>query len=515
MRDLVLSLAPILIVSALVCGPVAAWLARLRGRSAPWWLAFGAVLGPVALAILAVAPPAECPRCSAPIDGWRIECAECGLGIEPDEFDDTAVAEARPAVQSEDEVNRHRRNPARPFEPSRGAEPVAFLRSGVRADAGASPRGLPALDADGRSARSSGRQPAIVQPIRVPSGSPVSERAAAFAAAPAATSVRIERSSPRDEEGPGAGATRDDDATVEQPAARRSMLERVGATRATPRSLESSPSTANAAAPAETVHQAGAPTPPASRPAAARTSRRAAAPYQVHERQEVLASAIFVLGTVPLSSGSRYELARVGDRLVVRGPVDETPDLVRVERRVSDLTATVLGDDLLISTRRDDPAPLVLTFRGTRGRTPAELEAAIETGPIEEAQDVDDDGFLGDEREDEDTWVDAPSATRHETFGIAVGPGRVERYEDAAEDVPVGDDTDEGHDVARSPRRVRRRDDVAAIADARDESGEADPRADDDGDGSSVVPLLPARGGARRRSPSSGARARRRDAASG
>ncbi|HEY3523051.1 MAG TPA: hypothetical protein VGK63_05070, partial [Candidatus Limnocylindrales bacterium] len=66
MRDLLLAAVPVLVGSALVFGPVAAWLARARHRPTAQWLLYGIVLGPVAVAILLVAPPGRCPRCSAP-----------------------------------------------------------------------------------------------------------------------------------------------------------------------------------------------------------------------------------------------------------------------------------------------------------------------------------------------------------------------------------------------------------------------------------------------------------------
>ena len=45
------------------------------------WLAYGAVIGPVALAILAAAPPGRCTVCSTPVEGWGRRCLRCGADV--------------------------------------------------------------------------------------------------------------------------------------------------------------------------------------------------------------------------------------------------------------------------------------------------------------------------------------------------------------------------------------------------------------------------------------------------
>lgn len=67
---------------ALVSAPIAAWYADRRQRSALVWLAYGAVLGPVALGILWVSPPGACPECGAGVVGWASECEECGASLD-------------------------------------------------------------------------------------------------------------------------------------------------------------------------------------------------------------------------------------------------------------------------------------------------------------------------------------------------------------------------------------------------------------------------------------------------
>ena len=69
--------AGVLIAWVAVFG-VSAWrLARSRDRGPAVWLAFGAVLGPIALALLLAAPPGRCRSCLTPTQGWLTVCAWC------------------------------------------------------------------------------------------------------------------------------------------------------------------------------------------------------------------------------------------------------------------------------------------------------------------------------------------------------------------------------------------------------------------------------------------------------
>lgn len=72
---LVLVIVALAIVFALLSG----WLALQRGR--PWlvWFLFGVILGPVAAALLALAPPGRCPACGTRSRGWPVRCRGCGL----------------------------------------------------------------------------------------------------------------------------------------------------------------------------------------------------------------------------------------------------------------------------------------------------------------------------------------------------------------------------------------------------------------------------------------------------
>lgn len=72
-EDLVL----VLIVVAGVSAPLSAWLASRRSRQPAIWFVFGALIGPIALALLAFAPPGRCPSCDASIPGWSVSCPQC------------------------------------------------------------------------------------------------------------------------------------------------------------------------------------------------------------------------------------------------------------------------------------------------------------------------------------------------------------------------------------------------------------------------------------------------------
>jgi hypothetical protein len=78
---LALDLLTFAAVWAVGFGARAAWTAGGRRRARGRWFAFGAVLGPVALAILDVAPPGTCAACLSPVSGWSMTCAACGEDV--------------------------------------------------------------------------------------------------------------------------------------------------------------------------------------------------------------------------------------------------------------------------------------------------------------------------------------------------------------------------------------------------------------------------------------------------
>ena len=78
MVDVISSLLPLFAVFALLFGPLAGWLALRRQRQPVVWLLFGAMLGPIALALLAISPPGRCQVCDEPVTGWPVACDQCG-----------------------------------------------------------------------------------------------------------------------------------------------------------------------------------------------------------------------------------------------------------------------------------------------------------------------------------------------------------------------------------------------------------------------------------------------------
>lgn len=68
----------ILVMVAGVAAPIAGWYAGTRARNPAIWFVLGAITGPVALTLLAVAPPGRCPTCDEPVTGWPAVCERCG-----------------------------------------------------------------------------------------------------------------------------------------------------------------------------------------------------------------------------------------------------------------------------------------------------------------------------------------------------------------------------------------------------------------------------------------------------
>lgn len=70
---------PVLLIS--VFAPLTAWFAAQRSRHPVVWFVFGALLGPIALALVALGPPGRCPYCATPVRGWVSTCSSCGLAL--------------------------------------------------------------------------------------------------------------------------------------------------------------------------------------------------------------------------------------------------------------------------------------------------------------------------------------------------------------------------------------------------------------------------------------------------
>lgn len=84
MREIVVSLGPLVAFTVLVCGPLASWVARARGRNALLWLVYGTLLGPIGVLLAWLAPQGQCVVCGLPTQGWLTTCSRHGQGLQGD-----------------------------------------------------------------------------------------------------------------------------------------------------------------------------------------------------------------------------------------------------------------------------------------------------------------------------------------------------------------------------------------------------------------------------------------------
>jgi hypothetical protein len=90
----------VMILVAGVFAPITGWFATRRLRNPVSWFILGALLGPLALILLAAAPPGRCPACDAKVDGWPTWCDRCGTRLK-----DGAPTEDRPPIAVESMVS--------------------------------------------------------------------------------------------------------------------------------------------------------------------------------------------------------------------------------------------------------------------------------------------------------------------------------------------------------------------------------------------------------------------------
>ncbi len=234
-------------------------LARRRDRAMAVWMAFGALLGPVALLLLWIAPPGLCGTCRASVHGWASVCEWCG----------SALTTRR------------------------------------------------------------------------------AERPVAAAPVPAAVAVeaprrRIRRTEPVDETTPSSVDVR---RTIENTSDAR-IRERLTSL--------SSRRAANAGAGRVEAVVDGGP-------------------------RRVLATGIYVTGTVPLVGGSRYALEVGGATLRVLGPTDIDPGAVALTQVLAGMEATGFDERLVLTFGGGGRHGMVLVFTGLEGSSAAGVSAAILT----------------------------------------------------------------------------------------------------------------------------------------
>jgi hypothetical protein len=76
----------VLVLLAGIGAPLAGWYATRRLRNPGVWFVIGALTGPIALGLLALAPPGRCPVCDTPVRGWPEFCAQCGVRLQDGEY---------------------------------------------------------------------------------------------------------------------------------------------------------------------------------------------------------------------------------------------------------------------------------------------------------------------------------------------------------------------------------------------------------------------------------------------
>lgn len=344
---LIIAVVPVWVVAFALA---AERLAIERRRSRPAWWLFGAILGPIALALLWVAPPGTCPRCDAPIVGWPRACAKCGEPLQATTGDGPAQAAAR---------STSRTSATRPADGPRvavattTAEPVArtpVFRTVAQ-------RNVDPRTADARAARAKaegGRTRAASKAA----GTPGTTGAAGSTGATGATG---REASPRDQPRRASrllGRNRADRSARERTA--RSSAD-AGTTAGASRAAGAKP------VPAKSVPTKSVPTEPVSTEPAEPT---------VPEPMLIDASGIFVTGTNGLRPGSRYLLHVTASRMHVLGPVEIDPTAVAVGCGLRGLDVTGMNERLVISGTDDQRRNLILVFMNVTG---GRLDALAET----------------------------------------------------------------------------------------------------------------------------------------
>ena len=76
MTDLSTIAVPFLL-TAIAFAPITAFVARNKDRQPLIWFFLGALIGPIALALVVFAPPGRCESCDWQVEGWPTHCEAC------------------------------------------------------------------------------------------------------------------------------------------------------------------------------------------------------------------------------------------------------------------------------------------------------------------------------------------------------------------------------------------------------------------------------------------------------
>jgi hypothetical protein len=92
-----------------------------------------------------------------------------------------------------------------------------------------------------------------------------------------------------------------------------------------------------------------------------------------------MATGVFVGGSVHLSLGARYAIARRKRTFEVLGPVDISPGALRLEHPMAGLDATVVADRLVVTEKTTGRPKFVMVFQSLAVQQDIDLEAAFGT----------------------------------------------------------------------------------------------------------------------------------------
>jgi hypothetical protein len=123
----------VLVLLAGIGAPLAGWYATRRLRNPGVWFFIGALTGPIALGLLALAPPGRCPVCDTPVRGWPTLCDHCGVRLQDGEEPVSPMAD-NPATAAAVAVTRSDRATEPPQAPFAPPTPIGSARTAVRRD---------------------------------------------------------------------------------------------------------------------------------------------------------------------------------------------------------------------------------------------------------------------------------------------------------------------------------------------------------------------------------------------
>ena len=109
-------------------------------------------------------------------------------------------------------------------------------------------------------------------------------------------------------------------------------------------------------------------------PAPSRVRRRRLTPTPSSDEPAlvVLATGVYVTGTVGLRPGVRYSINRRVDRMVILGPVDLSPERQQLDWPLAELDVTVFGERLVIARQGS-----MIAFQSLAGVDGERLAAAL------------------------------------------------------------------------------------------------------------------------------------------